>query len=66
MTFFTIALFLAIGSLLTMYLATSDPVPIEASIVMGILAVSISILPICVLQWAKAKLSKDPNAFKNE
>ena len=66
MTFFTIALFLSIGTLLTMYLATSDPVPIEAAIVMGILALSISVLPICVLRWAKAKISKDPNAFEDE
>ena len=49
-----------------MYVGTSDPVPIEAGIVMAILAIWPSVSCICVLTWAKAKIAKDPKAFDDE
>lgn len=66
MKFFTIALFLIVGALVSMYLGTSGPIPWEAGLVMAVLAASLSVLPICVLLWAKTRLDKDPNAFKDE
>ena len=66
MTFFTLALFLSVGALLTMYIGTSDPVPLEAGIVMSVLAACPSVSCICVLLWAKAKIKQNPHAFDDE
>jgi len=48
------------------YLATSDPVPVEAGTAVSVLAFLPSVSSTCFLKWAIARLTTDPDALGDD
>ena len=63
MTFFAWVAAGILGSITTLYFAAEDIVSTQSAIIMSVLALALAVDCVCVLQWGKARLAKDPTAF---
>ena len=63
MTFFAWVAAGILGSIAMLYFAAEDPVSTGSTIIMSVLALVLAVDCVCVLQWGKARLAKDPKAF---
>ena len=66
LTFFAAIGFLLVVMIPIIYKMTPDDASLQIALTPALLCVVLSIDILCVLLWAKAKLAKDPNAFKDE
>ena len=63
MTFFALVATGILGTITALYFAAEDTVSMGSAIIMSSLALALPVDCVCVLQWGKARLAKDPNAF---
>ena len=66
LTFFAAVGFLLIGLIPAIYAFTPNDAEWYIAITPAILSLMLGVDIVCVLLWAKTKLAKDPNAFKDE
>ena len=66
LTFFAAMGFLLIGLIPVLYAMTPDKPTLELAVPLALVCLALPVDIVCVLFWAKAKLAKDPNAFKDE